>query len=108
MHTDKTARFTEALVSEIKAEMGRRDLSSRAIARAIGVNAQYVSSRLDGGNPRTGERVILNIRDLFAMAAAMDLDPAELVQRAEAIAEDYALAASDDDDWQSRQEAENE
>lgn len=95
--------------------MGRRDMSSRALARAIDANAQYVSSRLDGGNPRTGERVVLNVRDLFAIAIALNVDAADLIQRAEAYARetsnaasDFALAASDDPDWQERQEWEAE
>jgi hypothetical protein len=83
---DFPTRFSDALVSEIKAEMGRRDLSSRGLARLIGANAQFVSSRLDGGNPRTGERVVLTVRDLAAIARALQVDEVDLVARAEAIA----------------------
>lgn len=76
------ARFSAALVSEIKAEMGRRDLSQSALARLIGQNKQYVTTRLGAGNPRTGRRVEVNVPDLFAIAGALDLDPTELVGRA--------------------------
>ncbi|WOF23797.1 hypothetical protein N8K70_03715 [Microbacterium betulae] len=86
MTPDFPARFSDALVSEIKAEMGRQDLSSRALARLIGSNAQFVSSRLDGGNPRTGERVILTVRDLSAIAHALGLSELELVSRAQSVA----------------------
>lgn len=83
---DFATRFSDALVTEIKAEMGRQGLSSRGLARLIGANAQFVSSRLDGGNPRTGERVILNVRDLAAIAHALGLSEVDLVARAEAVA----------------------
>ncbi|MFB7843592.1 hypothetical protein [Microbacterium sp. NPDC056052] len=83
---DFAVRFSDALVSEIKAEMGRQDLSSRGLARLIGANAQFVSSRLDGGNPRTGERVILTVRDLAAIAKALHVSEVELVSRAESVA----------------------
>jgi hypothetical protein len=77
-------RFSDAVVSEIKAEMGRRSLSSRKLGVLIGESSQYMSMRLDGGNPRTGERVILNVRDIAAIASALNLDAATLMQRAEA------------------------
>lgn len=108
---DEAARFSDALVLEIKAEMGRQGLSSRALGRLIGKSSQYMSDRLDGGSPKTGERVTLSVRDLFAMANALGIDEVELARRAASAATSastYALAASDDEDWQSRQEAENE
>lgn len=98
MDEELATRFSDAMVSEIKAEMGRQDLSSRALARRIGSNPQFVSSRLDGGNPRTGERVILNIRDVVMIADALGLSYVELIQRAEAVTQrqkDYGLVAND-------------
>ncbi len=62
---DYPQAFSDALVSEIKAEMGRRDLSSRGLGRLIGKSSQYMSDRLDGGNTRTGRRVTLNITDVL-------------------------------------------
>lgn len=91
-------RFSDAMVSEIKAEMGRQDISSRALARLIGSNPQFVSSRLDGGNPRTGERVILNIRDIVMISAALGLNYVELLERAENVVrrqQDYDLVANE-------------
>lgn len=85
---DYLARFSEALVSEIKSEMGRRDLSFRGLAALLGENPQYVSSRLGGGNPRTGKRVEINVADLFAIASAMDLDARDLFARAQLAAGD--------------------
>lgn len=98
MTSDYADRFSDALVSEIKAEMGRQDLSSRALGRKIGASSQYMSARLDGGNPRTGERVILNVRDLAAIASALGLPYMELIKRAENVArrrDDYDLVAND-------------
>lgn len=42
-----------------------------------------MSMRLDGGNPKTGELVALTVEDVAAIASAFDLDPHELLQRAE-------------------------
>lgn len=79
-------RFSDALVSEIKAEMGRQSLSSRGLGRLIGKSSQYMSDRLDGGNTKTGKRVVMNVWDLAAIAAALGLTESELVNRAEAVA----------------------
>lgn len=87
------AHFSEALVLEIKAEMGRRDLSARGLATLIGVNPQYVTSRMFGGNPRTGKRVEITVADLETIAGALELDPMELMQRARQL----ATAATSDD-----------
>lgn len=85
-----TQRLADALVSEIKAEMGRQDLSSRALGRMIGESSQYMSMRLDGGNPRTGERVTLNVRDLYAIASALNVEPLDLMSRAQRIASEQS------------------
>ncbi|WP_017883499.1 hypothetical protein [Leucobacter sp. UCD-THU] len=82
-NTDRSRRFADALISEIKAEMGRRDLSSRGLGRLIDKSSQYMSTRLDGGNPRTGERVPLGVGDLAAIADALGLSLTDLVERAE-------------------------
>jgi len=84
---DFAQRFSDALVSEIKAEMGRRDLSSRKLGVLIGESSQYMSTRLDGGNPRTGLRVLLNVRDIAAIADALGIDAATLMARAAAAAD---------------------
>ncbi|KQW47574.1 hypothetical protein ASC77_14095 [Nocardioides sp. Root1257] len=81
------ATFSEALVSEIKAEMGRRDLSSRALGRLLGRSSQYMSDRLDGGNSKTGRRVTLTVKDLAAIAGVFELHPAELIRRAKEAAD---------------------
>lgn len=81
-------RFRAALISEIKAEMGRRDLTNAALAALIGESKQYVGSRLGAGNPHTGRRVEVNVPDLYVIAGALDLDPRVLLDRAQAAAND--------------------
>ena len=93
---DFPQRFADSLVSEVKAEMGRQSVaSSRALGRLIGANSQYMSSRLDGDNPRTGERVPLNAHDISAIARALGLTETELVKRAQASARRAHLRALD-------------
>jgi hypothetical protein len=94
---DYLAGFSEALVSEVKAEMGRRSLSSRALGRLLGRSSQYMSDRLDGGNSKTGRRVTLTVKDLAAIAEVFDLHPAELIRRAKAAVDgiDLQVAAHD-------------
>jgi len=84
--TDYGQRFSDALVSEIKAEMGRRNLSSRALGRLIGKSSQYMSDRLDGGNSKTGKRVTLTVTDLYAISHALKMDAGAIIERAEEIA----------------------
>lgn len=78
--------FSDALVSEIKAEMGRQDLSSRALGRLIGKSSQYMSDRLDGGSPKTGRRVVLNVSDLASISEALGIRTADLTLRAHQVA----------------------
>lgn len=83
MDNDYSQNFSDALVSEIKAEMGRRDLSSRGLGRLIGKSSQYMSDRLDGGNTKTGRRVTLSITDVMLIGQALDVDATELIERAQ-------------------------
>lgn len=90
---DYGQQLAEQLVIEVKAAMVRAGIqSSRALGRAIGQNSQYMSNRLDGGNPRTGERVPLNVRDIAEIGEAVGVEPHVLVERAE-----RALAGTTDD-----------
>lgn len=78
--------FSDALVLEVKAEMGRQDLSSRALGRLIGKSSQYMSDRLDGGSAKTGRRVLLSVQDLAAIAEALGMRPSDLTVRAHFLA----------------------
>lgn len=75
-------RFSAALVSEIKADMGRRELSFRGLAALLGENPQYVTSRLGAGNPRTGKRVEMTVADLLVIASALGTTPNKMLDRA--------------------------
>ena len=98
MSEDIAERFSDALVSEIKAEMGRQSLSSRALGRMIGKSSQYMSDRLDGGNSKTGKRVLLNVWDMAAISRALGCTEVDLLERAELVAQrqaDFDLIAND-------------
>lgn len=82
---DYLERFSAALVSEIKADMGRRELSFRGLAVLLRQNPQYVTSRLGAGNPHTGKRVDLSVSDLIVIAGALGTDAWDLIQRARAV-----------------------
>lgn len=105
MDNDYSLRFADAIVSEIKAEMGRRGLSSRALGRLIDKSSQYMSDRLDGGNSKTGKRVVLNVNDLYAIGQVLGIEPAELMTRADKLARSggeliigrFGVGASDED-----------
>ena len=113
LNPEQQAAFADALVREIKAELGRRDWSSRELGRQIGQSSQYVSMRLDGGNSRTGRRVAMTIQDVAAIASALRMEPEDLMHRATAAvysdlsapADTYALAADDTDGMADEAEA---
>ena len=77
-------RFRHALRLEVKAEMGRRDLTAHALAQLIGVNPQYINMRILSPNKKTGRFVDINVSDLFAIAGALDLDAGDLIDAATA------------------------
>lgn len=86
---DAFSGLDDALVVEIKALMGRRGVrSSRALADLIGESSQYVSMRLDGGNPRTKKRTPLNTTDLAKIAYALGVTPDDLFHRGVAALKD--------------------
>lgn len=81
---ERDRRFAEQLVVEVKAAMARAGVrSSRALGRMIGETSQYMSTRLDGGSPKSGVRVALDADDLWAIGNALGVLPSELVRRAE-------------------------
>lgn len=75
-------RLADALVREIKAEMARRRVASnRELAKLAGVSHSSVNDRLSGAT-RTGRRTAISITDLFGYAAALEVDPRDLLNRA--------------------------
>lgn len=95
---ERLARFSDALVLEIKAELGRQGLSMRALAELIGENHQYVNSRIGAGNPRTKVRVAISVADLAAIASALDVDPLDFFNRALAASSPTSTLPAFDDE----------
>lgn len=85
--THTAEQLSDGLVQAVIEERDRQGLSSRELARRMGVNAQFVSSRIDGGNPRTGERILITFRDAAAFAIALGVPLMDLAFRAEALAD---------------------
>lgn len=83
MTADYLRQFAEAVVNEIKAEMGRKRVdSNRELARRIGFSHTSVNDRLEG-NPRTKKRTVINVKDLAAYAAALGVEPGVFLSRAQ-------------------------
>lgn len=79
--SERESLLTEGLVAKINAARAAAGYaSSRELARELGWSSQYISDRLDGGNPRTGRRKALTALDLAQLAQALDLDPVELMK----------------------------
>jgi transcriptional regulator with XRE-family HTH domain len=66
--------LTEAVLGEIRAEMGRQQKTGRAVAEAMGVTHVYVSRRLSG-------KVPLSLADLDRFAAALSVPAIDLIPR---------------------------
>lgn len=62
------ARTTADVRSEIRAWVGRRDLSQSDIARKLGVPPSWMSKRLSGGTE-------LSLEDLFAISEVLGVSP---------------------------------
>lgn len=76
--------LSDALVREMKAEMGRHEIGSvRALAVLLGDNNVYWNDRLN----RKGKRVPVNIDDLGRFCDALGIDPWDLVHRAKLAAQ---------------------
>jgi len=81
---DYLKRFADALVDEIKALRSRRGIpSSRALGELLGEDPQWVSNRLDGGNPRTGERVSIGVSELVRIADVLGTSAQWLIEAAD-------------------------
>jgi transcriptional regulator with XRE-family HTH domain len=68
------ATLTEAVLGEIRAAMGRQQMTGRAVAEAMGVTHVYVSRRLSG-------KVPLTLADLDRFAVALSVPVIELIPR---------------------------
>ena len=66
---------TEAVATELRAAMARKNLSRRGLAALMGVNSQWVQRRL------TGEQS-LTVEDVVLICTALDISPLPLLQHA--------------------------
>jgi transcriptional regulator with XRE-family HTH domain len=73
---ERTATLTTLVAAEIRAWLGRLDLRPAELARRLGENDQWMSSRLKGRTP-------INVNDLQRVADALGLSVVDLLpQRA--------------------------
>lgn len=70
----RTASLTERVAEEIRVVMTRRRVKQSELARALGKSEQWVSVRLRGVQP-------LDLNDLEAIAAVLDVEVAQLLPR---------------------------
>lgn len=86
--------FSWRLVDTIQKAIEARHMTDAEVIARSGVPRNTFYRKMRGETP-------LNTDDIDKLAYALGIDPFALVRG------DFALAASDDDDWQARQEAEN-
>jgi transcriptional regulator with XRE-family HTH domain len=74
--------FGDALIREIRAEMGRNGVTSvRALAELTGITRGALNDRMNR-KASTGARVPLGPSDLYKIAEALHVEPEVLVRRA--------------------------
>lgn len=96
--------FNAAVAAELRAQRGRTKLTIDSLATRTGLSKSAVLNYLNAKRD-------IPMPAFHSLTSALGISPASVMEFAEhAIADHggYALAASDDDDWQRRQEAENE
>lgn len=69
---ERTATLTSLVAAEIRAQMGRLDVRQSELARRMGENDQWVSTRLKGRTP-------IDLNDLHRFARALDVEVYELL-----------------------------
>ncbi len=65
---------SSATAANIRAALARRNIPQYRLAELIGENEMWVSRRLKQGTP-------IKVDDLVRIAAALDMDPVELLGR---------------------------
>lgn len=74
MNTAQTTR--DGLAAEVRAQMGRKRVTARALARSIGISDGALSERLNGARP-------FNTDQLVRIAEVLDMDLLALFEAAE-------------------------
>lgn len=70
--SERTATLSALVAAEVRAVLGRQDVTRSELGRRMGENAQWVSSRLTGQTP-------INLNDLQRMADALDVRVIDLL-----------------------------
>ena len=66
--------FARAVSAEVRAEMGRQNVSARELARRVKRSGPYVQDRLN-------ENKTFNLNDLEVISGALGLTPSEFIDR---------------------------
>jgi len=74
MNTAQTTR--DGIAAEVRAQMGRKRITARALAKTIGISDGALSERLNGTRP-------FNTDQLARIATALDVDLVALFMAAE-------------------------
>lgn len=77
---ERTATLTHLVAAEIRAQMGRLDVRQSELARRMGENDQWLSTRLKGRTP-------IDVNELSRIAKALGLGIHELLPSPEAAAQ---------------------
>lgn len=109
MGRDEAEAFNQAVAAQAKAEASAAGYSVSKLARDAGMNRETLDRWLKGERP-------MSIPTLFQIAETIGIDPHLIITRAEERFEmsaaltrnEVALAAYEDRDWQSKQEAAHE
>jgi transcriptional regulator with XRE-family HTH domain len=80
MSTGRTQTFAEQVAAEIRAEMGRQQVSNAALAELLGVSEMWVSRKKRGLTP-------LTLDEVQRIAEVLDVEVAELLPSADQTAE---------------------
>jgi transcriptional regulator with XRE-family HTH domain len=76
---ERPATLTVLVAAEIRAQLGRMNVRSAELARRLGENQQWVSSRLNGRTP-------IDLNELFRIARALGVGVHQLLPSPEVVA----------------------
>lgn len=75
---ERSATLTDLVAAEIRAQMGRLNVRQRELARRLGENDQWVSTRVNGRTP-------INLNELHRFAQALEVGVYDLLPPPERI-----------------------
>lgn len=75
-YMEQTGAYSEIVAAEVRAEVARQRLTGREVARLVGRPPNTVSRWLNG-------TVAMDINAFYLVAEALDVDPLEILRRAD-------------------------